>query len=63
MDKFWADMIIEGKAKFADIKSESRKKGVKAILDLYLEKNIISKEEYNDILGIPNTDESEDTNG
>lgn len=63
MDKFWADMIIEGKAKFSDIKSESRKKGVKAILDLYLEKNIISKEEYNDILGIPNTDESEDTNG
>ena len=52
MDKFWATMIIEGKAKFDDIKSEARKRAVKKLLDQYLEDGTIDQFTYNTILNI-----------
>lgn len=49
MDQFWVDMILEGKARFSDIKSEARKAKVKKILDQYLEEGKISQDLYDDI--------------
>lgn len=49
MNKFWADMLLEGKAKFSDIKGESRRKGVKEVLDRYLREGTIDQETYDNI--------------
>lgn len=59
MDKFWADMIIEGKATFDDIRSEYRKKGVKKVLDQYLEEGKIEQYHYNMIFGIEDSETEE----
>lgn len=52
MDKFWADMILEGKATYNDIRSEYRKKGVKKVLDQYLAEGKIEQYEYDMVFGI-----------
>lgn len=50
MDKFWAEMIMEGKATFSDIKSEARRNGVKKIFDQYLQEGKIDQDLYNEYL-------------
>lgn len=59
MDKFWADMIMEGKTTFSKIRSESRRNAVKRLFDQYLQEGKITQEEYNQYLGI-DIDESEE---
>lgn len=56
MDQFWVNMILEYKAQFTDIKSASRRRGVKAILDQYLQDGTITQDRYNEIFNI-NTEE------
>ena len=47
MNKFWAEMIMQGKAKFSDIKGEARRAGVRALLEQYLAEEKITQEEFN----------------
>lgn len=46
MNKFWAEMIISGKAKFSDIASSARRAAVKKILKQYLNEGKITQEDY-----------------
>lgn len=52
MDKFWVNMIIEGKTTFSEIKSEVRRNNVKKIFDQYLQEGKIDQEQYNEYLEI-----------
>lgn len=46
MNKFWADMIIAGKAKFSDISSNARREGVKKVLGQYVADGKITQEDF-----------------
>ena len=46
MNKFWAEMIIKGQAKFSDIAGKARKAGVRAILEQYLAEGKITQEDF-----------------
>ena len=46
MNKFWAEMIIKGQAKFSDITGTARKAGVKAVLEQYLVSGKITQEDF-----------------
>lgn len=50
MNKFWAEMLLQGKAKFSDIVNESRREGVKAVLEQYLAEGKIEQETYDFII-------------
>lgn len=52
MDKFWVNMIMEGKTTFSNIKSETRRNNVKKIFDQYLQEGKITQDEYNMYLEI-----------
>lgn len=57
MDQFWVNMILEYKARFTDIKSAARRRGVKAILDQYLQDGTIDQDRYNEIFNINSEEE------
>ena len=50
MNKFWADMIIKGKAKFSDIAGKARQAGVRAVLEQYLADGKITQEEFDEYI-------------
>lgn len=56
MDKFWANMIMEGKTTFSNIKSETRRNNVKKIFDQYLQEGKITQDDYNMYLEINEED-------
>lgn len=60
MNQFWVDMIMQGKAKFDDIKGTARKNAVKKIFDQYLANGVIEQVDYNIYLGIETEEETEE---
>ena len=46
MNKFWAEMIIKGKAKLSDIKDETRKAAVIQILEQYRDEGKIDQSDF-----------------
>ena len=45
MNKFWAEMIIAGKAKFSDIAGAARQAAVRKLLEQYLADGKITQED------------------
>ena len=50
MNKFWAEMILAGKAKFSDIAGTARRAAVRKILEQYLADEKISQEEFDRLI-------------
>lgn len=50
MNKFWAEMIIRGQAKFSDIAGTARKNAVRALLGQYVAEGKITQEEFDRII-------------
>jgi len=50
MNKFWAEMIIKGRAKFSDIVGTARKNAVRALLSQYVAEGKITQEDFDRII-------------
>lgn len=46
MNKFWAEMIISGQAKFSNIAGTARKNAVRALLGQYITEGRITQEDF-----------------